>query len=680
MFQLASDYSPSGDQPHAIETLVDAFAHQGLQSYTLLGATGTGKTFTMANVINQLQRPTLILAHNKTLAAQLYNEFKTFFPNNAVEYFISYYDFYQPEAYIPRTDTYIEKSASINDDIDRMRHGATRSLFERPDAIVVASVSCIYGLGMPECYLNAAIRFNVGESYERDALLHQLMRNQYQRNDLEMKRTHVRVRGDVMDIFPATEEWILRLSFFDDELESMEAIDATTGDTLFTLEQFVLYPAVHFVAEDGYVERGLQVMKDELKTQLAWLRSQGKELEASRLEQRTRRDMEMIKELGYCPGIENYSRIFEGRPPGTPPKTLLDYFPENMLLMIDESHVTIPQLRGMYHGDKSRKQSLVDYGFRLPAARDNRPLTFDEFEARIGQRLYVSATPSKYELADCTLTLPDGSEQRHIVEQIIRPTGLLDPLTEIIPTEGQIDTVVAQCQTVIQRNERVLITTLTKRMAEDLTEYLQGINIRVRYIHSDVKPIERIEILRDLRLGTFDVLVGVNLLREGLDLPEVSLVCIMDADKEGFLRSDSALLQIIGRAARNAAGKVLLFADTVTDSMQRALDETARRRSIQMNYNLEHGIVPKTIRKPMSNGLLELLGGGSKTASTATGTTLPEGQLSKAMFEGLPAEQQAQYKQSLEAEMRQAAKELDFERAATLRDELLSLEALLVQP
>ena len=662
LFKLATPYAPAGDQPEAIKQLVAQFQQPETQAVTLLGATGTGKTFTMANVIQQLQRPTLILAHNKTLAAQLYNEFKEFFPENAVEYFVSYYDFYQPEAYIPRTDTYIEKSSSINDDIDRMRHNATRSLFERKDSIVIASVSCIYGLGMPEMYLKAAIRLEAGEEYNRALLLSMLVRNQYQRCDEDFKRATFRIRGDVIDVHPANEEWVLRLEFFDEQLERLSKVNAETGEILDTLPHYVLYPAVHHVTDEDTVENALAQMKLELKEQCTAFRLEGKELEASRLEQRTLRDMAMIKELGYCTGIENYSRIFEGRPAGMPPKTLIDYFPKDFLLFIDESHVTIPQLRGMYHGDRSRKDSLVNYGFRLPAARDNRPLTFDETYRRIGQRLYVSATPSQYELEDSNHT---------IVEQIIRPTGLLDPIVTVIPTEGQVDTLVQEIDSTLKKNERVLITTLTKRMAEDLTEYLQNLNIKVRYLHSDIKPIERIEILRDLRLGQFDVLVGVNLLREGLDLPEVSLVCIMDADKEGFLRSDHALIQTIGRAARNSTGRVLLFADKITPSMQRAMDETDRRRAKQEAYNTLHGIVPKTILKPITNGLLALLGVDvDKLLATEAGEAE-----SLELLKSTDAETVSLLINEVEAEMKAAAKLMDFEKATALRDKLFKLKA-----
>ncbi|XVJ52127.1 MAG: excinuclease ABC subunit UvrB [Vampirovibrio sp.] len=660
-FKLHTPYAPAGDQPTAIAEIVEHLQNPATRAMTLLGATGTGKTFTMASVIQHLQRPTLIMAHNKTLAAQLYNEIKEFFPENAVEYFISYYDFYQPEAYIPRSDTYIEKTATINEEIDRMRHSATRSLFERRDVIVVSSVSCIYGLGMPEVYLDSAIRFEVGVDYEREALLHQLLRNQYMRNDLELTRSHFRMRGDVIDVFPANEEVVLRLEFFDETLESIYFMDSTTGEVLQSLPRYVLYPAVHYVTDEGYIDKALSQIKLELKERLAQLVHEDKNLEAQRLEQRTLRDMESIKELGYCPGVENYSRIFEGRPPGSPPKTLIDYFPSDMLMFIDESHVTIPQLRGMYHGDRSRKQTLVDYGFRLPCAQDNRPLIFDEFMARVGQLLYVSATPSRYELA----------ESAYIAEQVIRPTGLLDPLVEVCPIAGQVDKLVSEIEVVLARDERVLITTLTKRMAEDLSEYMQNMGLQVRYLHSDIKPMERVQIIQDLRLGHFDILVGVNLLREGLDLPEVSLVCIMDADKEGFLRSDHALIQTIGRAARNAAGRVILFADKVTPSMQRAMEETSRRRQKQMAHNTEHGVVPVTIKKEINNGLLAMLGGAK---GAPEGSTPQKGDwMHPDVFKTLPADKQTTLLEQLEAEMKAAAKLLDFDKATALRDTLFTL-------
>ena len=654
LFQLVSEYEPSGDQPAAIADMVQRI-QEGQTTQTLLGATGTGKTYTVANVIAQLNRPALVMAHNKTLAAQLYNELKGFFPHNAVEYFISYYDFYQPEAYIPRTDTYIEKTANINDEIDRLRHNATRNLFERRDVIVVASVSCIYGLGMPDVYLEAAIKLQEGEDYERAEFLRSLVRNQYKRTDLELQRTEFRVRGDVIEIHPSNEERIIRLEFFDETLDRLSVIDPETGEVLETLEQYVLYPAVHYVTDEDYVERAVKQIQIELKEQVKTLDERGKYIESQRLQQRTMRDLDMIRQVGYCQGIENYSRIFEGRLPGSPPKTLVDYFPDDFLLFVDESHVTVPQVRGMFHGDRSRKQTLVDYGFRLPAAIDNRPLSFEEFYRRIGQRVYVSATPGPFEL----------DETESITEQIIRPTGLVDPTIEIVPTDGQMDRLVTEIDATIEKDERVLITTLTKRMAEDLTDYLMGLDVRVRYLHSDIKPLERVEIIRDLRLGTFDVLIGVNLLREGLDLPEVSLIAIMDADKEGFLRSDSALIQTIGRAARNAAGRVILFADKITDSMQRAMDETERRREKQVAYNQAHGIVPKTIRKALDNGLLDLLGHEAESVSREAEA--------KATLEGLSKAKADDYIAQIEAEMKQAAKLLEFEKAAKLRDQLQSL-------
>lgn len=657
-FELVSDYQPSGDQPQAIEQLLEGIANQ-YESQTLLGVTGSGKTFTMANLIQKLQRPTLIISHNKTLAAQLYSEFKEFFPHNAVEYFISYYDYYQPEAYIASTDTYIEKEVQINDEIDRLRHSATRSLFERRDVIVVASVSCIYGLGLPENYLNAAIRLNVGQVIKQKDLLNQLVVNQYNRNDLELKRSGFRIRGDIIDIQPAYDETIVRLAFFGDELERISIIDVSTGEVLDILEEIVIYPAIHYVTDDDGRQEAIDRIIYELQVRLKELESIGKHLEAQRLEQRVRRDLEMIKEIGYCNGIENYSRIFEGRPPGTPPRTLIDYFPKDFLLLIDESHVTLPQLKGMYHGDQSRKNNLIDYGFRLPAARDNRPLNFDEFLGRIGQRVFVSATPAKYEL----------TESQQVVEQVIRPTGLLDPEIKVKPTQNQVDDLQVEIQKRIEKEERILITTLTKRMAEDLCEYFKSLNFRVQYLHSDVKPLERVAILRDLRTGTFDILIGVNLLREGLDLPEVSLVAIMDADKEGFLRSESSLIQTIGRAARNECGQVILYADRVTDSMQRAIDTTHARREKQMAYNQHHGITPKTIRKKLSTNLLDMVSWLDASENDYKKQLQDEAQaVAKEELDGLIEE--------LEIEMKEAAKLLQFEKAAKLRDQLQALKAL----
>jgi excinuclease ABC subunit B len=662
-FQLVADYVPAGDQPQAIEALTQGLRLEH-EAQTLLGVTGSGKTFTMANVIQNVQRPTLIIAHNKTLAAQLYNELRSFFPHNAVEYFISYYDYYQPEAYIPRTDTYIEKTASINDEIDRLRHSTTRSLFERRDVVVISSVSCIYGLGLPENYFNAAVRVGLGTVIDRDDLLRLLIRNQYMRNDVDLRRACFRARGDIIEVQPAYEDRIIRLELFGDEIERLAIVDPVTGEVVELPEEVVIYPAIHYVANADDIDRATFQIKQELEVRLAELRDMGKHLEAQRLEQRTVQDLEMIREVGYCNGIENYSRIFEDRPPGTPPRTLIDYFPKDFLLIIDESHVTLPQLRGMYHGDRSRKDTLVDYGFRLPCAKDNRPLNFEEFNARIGQRVFVSATPAQYEL--------DLSAQ--VVEQIIRPTGLLDPEVEIRPTAHQVDDLIGEIRDRIQRQERVLITTLTKRMAEDLSEYMQSLNIRVRYLHSEIKSLERVEIIRDLRLGLFDVLIGVNLLREGLDLPEVTLVAIMDADKEGFLRSEQSLIQTIGRAARNSAGRVLLYADTMTDSMQRAISETERRRVRQMAYNEAHGIVPTTIQKQITYDLLERVGvpgeGGASPASVSQ-------QALHAEVQGLSAQQLSGLLEQLEVDMKEAARMLEFEKAAQLRDQMLALKALL---
>ncbi|HEY9687965.1 MAG TPA: excinuclease ABC subunit UvrB [Coleofasciculaceae cyanobacterium] len=667
-FKLMSGYQPSGDQPQAIEKLVEGL-NADLEAQTLLGVTGSGKTFTTANVIERVQRPTLVISHNKTLAAQLYNELREFFPENAVEYFISYYDYYQPEAYIPRTDTFIEKTAAINEEIDRLRHSATRSLWERRDTIVVSSVSCIYGLGLPENYFNAAIRVQLGGEMDRDELLRTLVRNQYSRNDVELKRACFRARGDIIEVHPAHEEHIIRLELFGDEVERLSTVDPLTGEILAMPEEVVIYPAVHFVTGKDETERAVRQIQFELDERLRELYDMGKLLEAQRLEQRTMRDLEMIREVGYCNGIENYSRILEGRPPGTPPKTLLDYFPKDFLLVIDESHVTIPQLRGMYHGDRSRKETLVNYGFRLPCAIDNRPLNFNEFLDRVGQRIYVSATPSNYEI----------TQSGQIAEQIIRPTGLLDPIVEVRPTQNQVDDLLDEIRQRVARNERVLITTLTKRMAEDLTEYFETLNVKVRYLHSEIKPIERMEIIRDLRTGDFDVLIGVNLLREGLDLPEVTLVAIMDADKEGFLRSESALIQTIGRAARNAAGTVILYADNITDSMRRAMDETQRRREKQMAHNQAHGIVPKTIQKDITYGLLEIIGNMGDEGD-GIGKTTPAKKAQKKLqdeIKSVPPQELPALIAEMEAEMKAAARMLEFEKAAQLRDQMMMLKQYL---
>ena len=595
-FELVSKYKPAGDQPKAIEKLVKGI-QEGDDTQTLLGITGSGKTFTIANVIEKVQKPTLIIAHNKTLAAQLYNEFKELFPNNAVEYFISYYDYYQPEAYIPRTDTYIEKSASINEEIDRLRHNTTRSLYERNDVIIVASVSCIYGLGLPESYFKGTIKVSVGDTLERNDLIKHLVMTQYTRNDLVLERSTFRARGDILEIMPAYEKIITRIYFFGDEVEKIVRIDNLTGEILEAPESVMIYPAVHYIAYDENEDETISMIRTELKNRVAELESQNKILESQRLQQRVKYDIEMIKEMGYCSGIENYSRIIERRPVGSAPATLLDYFRGDFLTVIDESHVTIPQLNGMYHGDASRKNTLVEFGFRLPCAKDNRPLKSEEFFAKVGQKIYISATPGEFE----------KKTSERMVEQIIRPTGLVDPKISVRPIETQIPDLKAEIEKRAKKEERVLITTLTKKMAEDLCDFFLQEGIRVRYLHSGIKSIERVEILRDLRLGEFDVLIGVNLLREGLDIPEVSLVAIMDADKEGFLRSDTSLIQTIGRAARNACGEVIMYADKITDSMQRAIDETNRRREIQLAHNQKYGIIPQTIKKPIENNLLSLV-------------------------------------------------------------------------
>ena len=628
-----------------------------MQNQTLLGVTGSGKTFTIANVIEKVQKPTLVIAHNKTLAAQLYNEFKELFPDNAVEYFISYYDYYQPEAYIPRTDTYIEKSATINDEIDRLRHNTTRSLYERNDVIVVASVSCIYGLGLPENYFKGSITLKVGQEISRSDLLLHLVSVRYERNDVELKRSTFRARGDIVEIMPSYEKIITRVYFFGDEIEKISRIDSVTGEVLENVPETVIYPAVHYLAYDDDMEETIRLINLELRQRLNELNAQNKLVEAQRLEQRVNYDMEMIKEMGYCSGIENYSRIIERRAPGTAPATLLDYFPKDFLVVVDESHVTLPQLKGMYFGDRSRKEVLVDYGFRLPCAKDNRPLTFDEFWGKVGQKIFISATPADFE--------KEVSEQ--IVEQIIRPTGLLDPEIDVRPTQGQVQDLMLEIKEVAKKKERVLVTTLTKKMAEDLTQYLIQQGIKVRYLHSGVQSLERVEILRDLRLGEFDVLVGVNLLREGLDIPEVSLVAILDADKEGFLRCETSLIQTIGRSARNASGHVIMYADKITDSMRIAIDETNRRRKLQVEFNKEHHITPKTIKKSIENNLLSLVA-------------------SYRSLEDIVAEQMSEFNidkkdipkllNKLEKDMHKAAKILDFERAAQIRDQIKKLRDL----
>ncbi len=656
LFKLESKYKPSGDQPQAIDKLTEGI-NRGDDTQTLLGITGSGKTFTIANVIEKIQRPTLIIAHNKTLAAQLYNEFKELFPNNAVEYFISYYDYYQPEAYIPRTDTYIEKSSSINEEIDRLRHNTTRSLYERDDVIVVSSVSCIYGLGVPENYFKGTITLHKGDDIDRDALLKYLVEIRYERNDIELKYSTFRVRGDIVEIMPPYEKIVTRLYFFGDELEKIVKIDQVSGEIIDTPSEIVIYPAVHYITDDDNQEETIKLIRQELSDRLVELNNQNKLVEAQRLEQRVKYDIEMIKEMGYCTGIENYSRILERRAPGTPPATLLDYFPENFLTIIDESHVTLPQLKGMYNGDSARKQVLVDYGFRLPCAKDNRPLKNEEFFKKVGQKIYISATPAEFERRTSS----------QLVEQIIRPTGLLDPKVSVRPIDTQIADLKAEIKKRADRDERILITTLTKRMAEDLTDFFIQEGLRVRYLHSEVKSIERVEILRDLRLGEFDVLIGVNLLREGLDIPEVSLVAIMDADKEGFLRSETSLIQTIGRAARNACGEVIMYADKITDSMSNAIKETERRRKIQIEYNKKYGIIPQTIKKPIENNLLSLIASYRNF----------EDVVAEEMVEmGIEKKDLPKLISKLEKDMHKAAKILDFERAAEIRDQLKKLREM----
>lgn len=652
-FDLHSKYQPAGDQPEAIEQLAEGIV-DGKKAQILLGATGTGKTYTISNVIKEVNKPTLIIAHNKTLAGQLYGEFKEFFPNNAVEYFVSYYDYYQPEAYVPSSDTYIEKDSSINDEIDKLRHSATSALLERNDVIVVASVSCIFGLGSPKEYLEQVVSLRVGMEMDRNQLLRNLIDIQFERNDIDFQRGRFRVRGDVVEIFPASrDERALRVEFFGDEIERIREVDALTGEITGEPEHVAIFPATHFLTNEEHMEVAISNIQKELADRLEVLRNDNKLLEAQRLEQRTNYDIEMLREMGYTSGIENYSRHMDGRKEGEPPYTLIDFFPDDFLLVVDESHVTMPQVRGMYNGDRARKQMLVDYGFRLPSALDNRPLRLEEFEERVNQIVYVSATPGPYE----------HEETDTVIEQIIRPTGLLDPVIEVRPIMGQIDDLVGEINERSERNERVFVTTLTKKMSEDLTDYFKELGIKVKYLHSDIKTLERTEIIRDLRLGKFDVLVGINLLREGLDVPEVSLVAILDADKEGFLRSERSLVQTIGRAARNSEGKVIMYADKVTDSMQRAMDETSRRRSIQQQYNEEHGIVPKTIIKEIR----DLIAISKVAEDTGTYDTTSYEELSKSERKELIAK--------LEDEMREAAKTLDFETAATLRDTILELKA-----
>ncbi|PLZ07662.1 excinuclease ABC subunit UvrB [Fischerella thermalis] len=660
-FCLQAPFNPTGDQPQAIAQLVSSIqAHNRYQ--TLLGATGTGKTFTVASVIEKVGKPTLVLAHNKTLAAQLCNELREFFPNNAVEYFVSYYDYYQPEAYIPVTDTYIEKTASINDEIDMLRHSATRSLFERRDVIVVASISCIYGLGIPSEYLKAAIPFQVGMEVDQRQILRNLASVQYSRNDTEIGRGRFRVRGDVLEIGPAYEDRIIRIEFFGDEIDAIRYVDPVTGEILQSLQAVNLYPARHFVTPEERLEEACDAIAQELKERKAELESAGKLLEAQRIDQRTRYDLEMLRQVGYCNGVENYSRHLAGRQAGEPPECLIDYFPKDWLLVIDESHVTVPQIRGMYNGDQARKKVLIEHGFRLPSAADNRPLKAEEFWSKVNQCIFVSATPGEWELE-----VSDG----HIAEQIIRPTGVLDPEIIVRPTEGQIDDLLGEIKDRVDRHERVLITTLTKRMAEDLTDYLQENSIRVRYLHSEINSIERIEIIQNLRDANFDVLVGVNLLREGLDLPEVSLVAILDADKEGFLRAERSLIQTIGRAARHVRGQAIMYADNLTDSMIKAIEETERRRGIQMAYNKMHGITPQPIVKKSSNAILSFLEVSRRLNAQELETVDQH-------LDELPLENIPELITQLEAQMKEAAKKLEFEEAAKLRDKIKHLRDKLV--
>ena len=655
-FKIHSKYAPSGDQPKAIKELVEGLK-EGDDAQTLLGITGSGKTFTIANVIEQVQKPTLIIAHNKTLAAQLYNEFKELFPENAVEYFISYYDYYQPEAYIPRTDTYIEKTASINEEIDRLRHNSTRSLYERNDVIIIASVSCIYGLGLPENYFKGSVELKVGDEVDRDDLLRHLIKVQYTRNDLVLERSTFRARGDIVEIMPAYEKIITRIYFFGDEIEKIVRIDNVTGEIIENCNSVVIYPAVHYLSYDENVDETIGLIREELQHRLVELNNENKLIEAQRLEQRVKYDIEMIKEMGYCSGIENYSRIIERRPAGSPPATLLDYFQGDFLTVVDESHVTLPQLKGMSHGDAARKDVLIKYGFRLPCAKDNRPLTNEEFFSKVHQKIYISATPGEFE----------KSTSSQLVEQIIRPTGLVDPKIHVRPIATQIEDLKNEIKKRTDKDERVLITTLTKRMAEDLTDFFIQEGIRVRYLHSEIQSLERVEILRDLRLGEFDVLIGVNLLREGLDIPEVSLVAIMDADKEGFLRSETSLIQTIGRAARNACGEVIMYADRITDSMKAAIDETERRREIQLAHNKKYGIVPQTIKKPIENNLLSLV---------ASYRDLEDIVAEEMVDLGVEKKDLPKLIDKLEKDMHKAAKILDFERAAEIRDKLKKLREM----
>lgn len=657
-FKLVSKYQPTGDQPKAIQQLTNGVL-SGEKEQILLGGTGTGKTFTIANVIAQSKKPTLVLSHNKTLAGQLYSEFKEFFPDNAVEYFVSYYDYYQPEAYVPGSDTYIEKDASINDEIDKLRNSATSSLFERDDVIIVASVSSIFGLGDPTEYKKHVISLRVGSEYKRERLLNDLVDIQFQRNDIDFQRGRFRVRGDVIEIFPASEdEKAIRVELFGDEIDRIREINQLTGEIIADLEHIAIYPATHFMTNDEVMEKAIAGIKEELDIQVKKFEAEGKLLEAQRLKQRTQYDIAMMEEMGYTNGIENYSRYMDGRKEGEPPYTLLDFFPDDFLLIVDESHVTMPQVRGMYNGDRSRKQTLVDYGFRLPSALDNRPLTLDEFEQHVNQIIYMSATPGDYELARV--------KHADVVEQLIRPTGLLDPEVEVRPIYGQIDDLINEIQERVQKDERVFVTTMTKKMAEDLTDYLKDVSIKVKYLHSDIKTLERTEIIRDLRLGKFDVLVGINLLREGIDVPEVSLVAILDADKEGFLRNERSLIQTIGRAARNANGHVIMYADSVTQSMDKAIKETKRRREIQINYNHEHNITPTTIKKDIR----ELI----TISHKAENVDKELNKLSEVAFEDLPVDEQEAIICDLEKQMHYLAEKMLFEEAANIRDNIQELK------
>jgi excinuclease ABC subunit B len=663
-FKLISDFKPKGDQPQAIDSLSDNI-RKGIKHQVLLGVTGSGKTFTMANVIERIQKPTLVIAHNKTLAAQLYNEFKYFFPDNAVEYFVSYYDYYQPEAYIPQSDTYIEKDSSINEEIEMMRHSSTYSILERRDVIIVASVSCIYGLGSPDEYSEIVLKAEEGQQIDREDVLSKLVEMQYERNNIDFRRGTFRVMGDVLEIFPAYEsERAVRLEFFGDEIVSISRIDPLRGVPISRHRKLIIYPNSHYVTSRENTERALKTIKRELLEVIGKFESEGKFLEAQRISQRTMFDIEMMKEVGYCHGIENYSRHITGRMPGEPPPTLIDYFPEDFLFFIDESHATIPQIRGMYEGDKSRKGTLVKYGFRLPSAMDNRPLNFGEFENRVNQVVYVSATPANYEIERSK----DSTGSPVVIEQVVRPTGLMDPNITVRPVKGQVDDLLHEIRVRAEKNERVLVTTLTKRFAEDLTEYYQDLEVRVRYLHSDIDTLERVKILRELRLGEFDVLIGINLLREGLDIPEVSLVAILDADKEGFLRSEVSLIQTSGRAARNVAGEVIMYADKITGSMKRAINETNRRRKIQMEYNERNGITPESIKKDIH----ELLG----SVYEADYYTIPAAAEKGAEY--LPKGEVEKIIEALEKEMKEAAKNLEFEKAAKLRNQIKELKMEMV--